>query len=91
MRARRAPHRPRALAVAARIDADQVALDLDVDLVGRRELQFALRAFDGDGMAVQLGGDAGGDHDGLFADTRHGSIPFVLAGQKTLQRTSPPT
>ena len=63
------------------------------NLVGRGEFQFALGAFDGDRLAVELGGDAGRDDDGLFADTGHCSNPFAQTPrrQKTVHRTSPPT
>jgi hypothetical protein len=62
----------RALFRATRLHADEIALDLELDFVGRREMQLALRAFDGDRLTFQLGGHAGGNGDGLLADSRHG-------------------
>ena len=47
---------------------------LTVTSSGGGEFQFALGAFDGDSMAIQLGGDASGDQDGLFANSRHSSF-----------------
>ena len=91
-RAGHAPHRAGALVLAVRLDMHGAAVDRHRHLVRRGEVEFALRAFDGDGLTLQLRGDAGRNDHGLLADTRHGSIPiFASARQKTVQRTSPPT
>jgi hypothetical protein len=62
----------RTLLRAPRLHFDEIALDLELYVVGRREMQLALRPFDGDRLTFQLGGYAGGNGDGLLADTRHG-------------------
>ena len=74
--------RARALGLDARIDLDLAAIELDRDVVVQRDLQRALRALHLDGLALDIGGDAGRDRDGFFADTGH---------QNTVQRISPPT
>ncbi len=47
----------------------------DGNVVGNNEEQFALGAFDGDLLALDLGGNAGRDGHGLLSDTRHGDTP----------------
>src|SRR5271165_998362 len=72
-----APHRAGSLVLAMRLDMDGAAVNGERHFLGRGEFEFALGAFDGDRLTFQLRGDAGGDDDGLLADTRHGSIPFL--------------
>src|SRR5208337_1879355 len=69
LRARHAPHRAGALVLAVRGDVHGARVDRDRHLVRSGEFEFALGAFDGDRLAVQLRGDAGRDDDGLLADT----------------------
>src|SRR6267142_1309738 len=71
------PHGARLLGLIARIDAHTAALELGRHVAVQNELQGALRAFHLDGLALDIGGHARRDGDRLFADTRHGVIPFV--------------
>src|SRR3984957_18791357 len=81
-RARRAPLRAGALGFETRIDLDLAAVKLHGDVVVQHHLQGALGTFDLDRLALDIGGDAGGDGDWFFADTGH---------QNTVHRISPPT
>src|SRR6185437_2556942 len=68
LRARGAPQRARALALAARLDRDDALVELDRDVVGQHRLQGAFRPLHLDGLAFHVGGDAGGDRDRFVAD-----------------------
>src|SRR5262249_30583354 len=85
-----APHGTRALGITLGVDVDPARFDLVGDVTVQRELQGALRPLHLDGLALDIGGDARGNGNGLFSDSRHGVIPFV-SDQNTVQRTSPPT
>src|SRR5581483_7293444 len=81
-RARRAPLRAGPLGLVARIDLDLAAIELDRDVVRRHDRQGALRAFDLDGLAFDVGGNARRHRNCSFSDTGH---------QNTVNRISPPT
>src|ERR1019366_678732 len=81
-RARRAPHRARPLALAARLELDRALVHLGRHVVMQHDLHGALRALDLDGLPFHVGGDAGRDRDRFVADARH---------QNTVQMISPPT
>ena len=63
-------------AVGARVagarDDDLGVLDGEADVTREGALQLALRALDGDGVAIAEGHlDSGGEGHGLLADARH--------------------
>src|SRR6185503_15775220 len=81
-RARGAPLRAGALGLGTRLDVDRSLVHRNRHVVVQNELKSAFRALHLDGLAFHVGGDAGRDGDGFFADTRH---------QNTVQMISPPT
>src|SRR3569623_562722 len=81
-RARGAPLRQSALGLLTRLDLDRSLVHRHRDVVVQRELKSAFRALHLDGLAFHVGGGAGRDGDGFFADTRH---------QNPVQMISPPT
>ena len=89
-RPRRAPHRPRPLAVVLRRDRDGAVGDGRGHVVADDEAQRAEPPFGGQGLAGQIDGHALRDRDRVFADTGH--IVFLIPpGQNTRHSTSPPT
>src|ERR1700757_2595731 len=66
------PHGPRALGVGARIDLDLAAFDLGRHIAVQRDCKRALRALHLDDLTFHAGGDAGGNRNRFFSDTRHG-------------------
>src|SRR5262245_1792334 len=81
-RARRAPHRTRALCLVARLELDSGLVHGDRDVLVHNDLEGAFRPLHFDGLALDVGGDAGRDHNCFIADARH---------QNTVQMISPPT
>jgi hypothetical protein len=76
-RPRRAPMRARAVGLDLRVDLHARAFDLGANVVMQLHLQRALRALDRDRLALNAGGDAGGERNRLLADTRHDSFPSL--------------
>src|SRR6195256_1765506 len=72
-----APHGAGALGVDARIDLDLGALHLGRHVAVEHERKRALGAFHVDDLPVHAGGDAGGDRNRFFSDTRHDLIPVA--------------
>src|SRR5690606_26746961 len=70
-RARHAPHRARALAHVARGHGDAIVVQLGDDFIDQHRGELALGTLDLDLLAVQRGGDATGDGNGLLTYTRH--------------------
>src|SRR4029453_4125093 len=81
-----------ALGLKARIDLDPALVHGGLDVVVQHELQRALRALDLDGLAFDVGGDAGRHQNWFLTDTGHGVFPdFAFPEQNTVQSSSPPT
>src|SRR5262249_17409230 len=81
------PHGARALGVGARIDLDLAAFDLGRHIAVQRDGKRALGALYLDDLAFHAGGDAGGNRNRFFSDTRHGCWSVgVLA--RTIARRS---
>src|SRR5262245_34273332 len=66
------PHGARALGVGTRIDLDLAAFDLGRHIAVQRDGKRALGALYLDDLAFHAGGDAGGNGNRFFSDTRHG-------------------
>src|SRR6266446_2254787 len=66
------PHGARALGIGARIDLDFAALHLSRHIAVQRDRKRALGALHLDELPLHAGGDAGGNRNGFFSDTRHG-------------------
>src|SRR5262245_27456134 len=67
----RSPHGAGAFGIGARIDFDLAAFNLGRDVTAQRDRERALWAFYFDGLALHARGDAGGNRNRFFSDTRH--------------------
>src|SRR5262249_20957747 len=71
-----------AFCLVARLELDPALVHGDSDVVVHNDLESALWALHLDGLALDVSGNAGRDHDCFVSDARH---------QNTVQMISPPT
>src|SRR5690606_23383654 len=81
LRARHAPLGAGVLALVTRLDGDLAIVQLDQNLVVDDELELALRALGGNGLAVDAGGDALRNSDRFLSNTRHVAALVLLVLQ----------